>query len=348
MSNGHQRPPSNDGGNIDYSAAFTPHPSRSRSGTQTDYITRVANVTSLVRPGLVRIRTVMPRKSTFPPLTLQRPRPRPASLNLAHSTFSPLKVKGAEFGHGHRRTQTQIIHITHNGPHMCGGEEYCRCGEENEETRASAELAHTQAIFTASLEEDPLPGVRARSPTAYMVAGKSLPMEVEVDVVKVDAASPNKADEFRFPLPTGGYKFPPTDSDPYDAPAPVPSPSPVPSRAPTPVAAAVPRISVGTVEVGIRRGRYCMPAPWLKLVRGLSLRRRRRRAVSAARKLPEPVGFHERIAHAEHEWRPAHDRLQAELEPMPLGLVHHRLGDKGMMMRLPEVEYDTFLEWPWR
>ncbi|KAF8751945.1 hypothetical protein RHS01_08236 [Rhizoctonia solani] len=82
--------------------------------------------------------------------------------------------------------------------------------KKNEQARASAELAHTQAVFTASLESEPIPGVRARSPVSYRTAGKALPMEVEVNVC-IDVEGRPSLDEYRLPLPTGDYKFPPVD-----------------------------------------------------------------------------------------------------------------------------------------
>ncbi|CAE6540854.1 unnamed protein product [Rhizoctonia solani] len=235
----------------------------------------------------------MVRRSPFSP----RRHPRPAALELTHSTLSsPHHLES-------NVAPTQIIHITHNGPYFCGDND-----EHDEQARASAELAHTQALFSASLESDPIPGVRARSPTAYRTAGKSLPMEVEISIsVDVEGRPSLEDSGYRPPLPTGGYKFPPTDAECQFLPLPIQRP---------------------LVETSTpRRNGGCSSLSWMKLVRAL----RRRRA--AGRKLPEPVGFRERIAHAEHEWRP---------------LCVGGGEDKGRVC-LPElVSSDTFVDWPWR
>ncbi|CAE6446428.1 unnamed protein product [Rhizoctonia solani] len=245
----------------------------------------------------------MVRRSPFSPINIQRRRPRPAALDLAHSAFSSPKSFESEAD----TTHDQIVHITHNGPYFCGDND-----EKDEQARASAELAHTQAIFTASLESDPIPGVRARSPTSYRTAGKALPMEVEVNVC-VDIGRPS-LDEYRLPLPTGDYKFPPTEAD---------------CQFPTSVIVAQRPL----IETPRRNG-CCAPLSWMKIVRALRTRGRRRRPTG--RKLPEPVGFHERIAHAEHEWRPVVSCAHDEREK-----------DKGRMC-LPEVSPNTFVDWPWR
>ncbi|KAG8689492.1 hypothetical protein FRC11_002319, partial [Ceratobasidium sp. 423] len=239
----------------------------------------------------------MARKSPFSPINIQRRRPRPAALDLAHSTFSSPKDIESDVA------TTQVIHITHNGPYFVGENE-----EQDEQARASAELAHTQAIFIASLESDPIPGVRARSPTAYRTVGKPLPMEVEVNV-RVDVEGRPSLDEYRLPLPTGGYKFPPTDAD---------------CQFPTSMIP-IPRPPIDTP----RRNECCAPLSWTKIMRALRTRGRRRGPTG--RKLPEPVGFSERIAHAEHEWRPttmvsSHDECEK---------------DKGRNC-LPEVASGTF------
>ncbi|CAE6427713.1 unnamed protein product [Rhizoctonia solani] len=246
----------------------------------------------------------MGRRSPFAPITIQRRRPRPAALDLAHSAFSSPKSVDSDVD------TTQFVHITHNGPYFCGDSED---EEKDEQARASAELAHTQAIFTASLESDPIPGVRARSPTSYRTAGKALPMEVEVNIC-VDVEGRSSLDEYRLPLPTGDYKFPPTDA-----------------ACQFPAVIVAPRPPIETP----RRNECCPPLSWMKIMRALRTRARRRRPTG--RKLPEPVGFHERIAHAEHEWRPTtascvHDECEK---------------DKGRIC-LPEVSPDMFVDWPWR
>lgn len=106
-------------------------------------------------------------------------------------------------------------------------------------------------------------------------------MEVEVEVIEEveGRVSLDKTEEFRFPLPTGGYKFPATVEDDYQFPAPI---------------VTVPRVSAGTIEAPKRGGR-CFPVPWLKVMRVLRAKGRRRRHTS--RQLPEPVGFHERELH---------------------------------------------------
>lgn len=259
-------------------------------------------------PGPERHTTlVMVRRSPFSPILLHRRRPRPATLELTHSTFiSPAAVKTEV-------DSTQIVHITENGPYIF------RDGYEDDEARASAELAHTQAVFTASLEHEPIPCVRARSPTAYRAAGKVLPMEVEAEVIEEmeGKASLDKMEEFKFPLPTGGYKFPASVDGGYQFPAPV---------------ATAPRVSIGTNETTKRGGR-CFPVPWLNVMRVLRAKGRRRR--HASRQLPEPVGFHERITHAEHEWRPTYPSC-AQIE------------DKGTIWRPNAISSPYAAEWPWR
>ncbi|CAE6502598.1 unnamed protein product [Rhizoctonia solani] len=249
----------------------------------------------------------MARKSPFSPISIQRRHPRPAALDLAHSAFSSPKEVQSEVA------PTQVIHITHNGPYFFGENE-----EPDEQARASAELAHTQAIFTASLESEPIPGVRARSPTAYRnpyrTVGKPLPMEVEVNI-QVDVQGRPSLDQCRPPLPPGNYKFPPTDAD---------------CQFPTSIIQ-IPRPSIDTP----RRKGCCAPLSWMKIMR--ALRTRGRRCRPTGRKLPEPVGFRERIAHAEHEWRPtttvsSHNECEK---------------DKGRSC-LPEVASDTYVDWPWR
>ncbi|KAJ1300824.1 hypothetical protein OPQ81_002464 [Rhizoctonia solani] len=247
----------------------------------------------------------MARRSTFPPINIQRRRPRPAALDLAHSTFS--SPKGVESD----TNATQIIHITHNGPYFCGEND-----EHDEQARASAELVHTQALFTASLESDPIPGVRARSPTAYRAAGKSLPMEVEVDV-RVDVEGRPSLDEHRLPLPTGDYKFPSTNAE---------------CQFPT-TTIPIPRLSIETP----RRNGCCVPLSLVKIMRALRTRGRRRRPTG--RKLPEPVGFRERIAHAEHEWRPTTTTISCTHDECEK--------DKGRIC-LPELASDMYVDWPWR
>ncbi|CAE7145030.1 unnamed protein product [Rhizoctonia solani] len=232
----------------------------------------------------------------FSPINIQRRRPRPAALDLAHSTFSSPKDIDSD-------GPTQIIHITHNGPYFCGDND-----EHDEQARASAELAHTQALFSASLESEPIPGVRARSPTAYRTAGKSLPMEVEINI-SVDVEGRPSLDDYRLPLPTGDYKFPPTDTTCQFLPSTLPIQRPL-------------------VETPRRNG--CVPLSWVKIMRALRRGRISRRG--SACNLPEPLGFRERIAHAEHEWRP-HAVISCEK-------------NKGRC--LPQVASDTFVDWPWR
>ncbi|CAE6462492.1 unnamed protein product [Rhizoctonia solani] len=239
----------------------------------------------------------MVRRSPFSPINIQK-RPRPAALDLAHSTFSSPKDIESNVA------PSQIIHITHNGPYFCGDND-----EHDEQARASAELAHTQALFSASLETEPIPGVRARSPTAYRTAGKPLPMEVEVNI-SVDVENRPSLEDFRPPLPTGDYKFPPTDADCQFIPSTLPIQRPL-------------------VETPRRNG-GCVPLSWMKIMRVLRTRGRRR----TGRKLPEPVGFRERIAHAEHEWRPG-------------TMISCARDDKGRIC-LPELASDTFVDWPWR
>ncbi|CAE6423886.1 unnamed protein product [Rhizoctonia solani] len=203
----------------------------------------------------------MVRRSPFSPIHIQRRHPRPAALELTHSTFSSPKHLESNVG------PTQIIHITHNGPYFCGDND-----EHDEQARASAELAHTQALS----------------------AGKSLPMEVEISI-SVDVEGRPSLEDYRPPLPTGDYKFPPTDAECQFLPLPI-----------------------------IQRPLIETP------------RRNNGRRV-AGRKLPEPVGFRERIAHAEHEWR-----------PNTMGLCVGSGEDKGRVC-LPElVSPDTFVDWPWR
>ncbi|CAE6526489.1 unnamed protein product [Rhizoctonia solani] len=249
----------------------------------------------------------MVRRSPFSPINVQRRRPRPAALDLAHSTFSAPEKLESQVA---TTTTTQIVHITHNGPYFCRDDNE---HEHDEQARASAELAHTQALFTASLESDPIPGVRARSPTAYRTAGKSLPMEVEVNISVDVEGGRASLDEYRLPLPTGNYKFPPTDADCQFAPSMIP----------------IPRPSIDTP----RRKECCAPLSWMKIMRVLRTRGRRRGPTG--RKLPEPVGFRERITHAEHEWRPS-TYARDECEK-----------DKGTN-RLPELASDSFVDWPWR
>lgn len=209
----------------------------------------------------------MVRRSPFSPINVQRRRPRPAALDLAHSTFSEPKELESSV------TTTQVIHITHNGPYFCGDND-----EHDEQARASAELAHTQALFTASLESDPIPGVRARSPTAYRTAGKSLPMEVEINV-QVDVEGRPSLDEPRLPLPTGDYKFPPTDTEVQFPISTIP----------------IQRPPIDTP----RRNGGCAPLSWMKIMR--VLRTRGRRCRPTGRNLPEPVGFRERELHTCHQ-----------------------------------------------
>ncbi|KAF8738342.1 hypothetical protein RHS02_05689, partial [Rhizoctonia solani] len=286
----------------------------------------------------------MVRRSPFSPINIQRRRPRPAALDLAHSSFSPSKSFEQD-------DSAQFVHITHNGPYFCG-DDNDDDDEKNEQARASAELAHTQAVFTASLESEPIPGVRARSPVSYRTAGKALPMEVEVNVC-IDVEGRPSLDEYRLPLPTGDYKFPPVDDTTTTTAAATKS---CQLQIPTSVIVSQRRPSV---ETPTRRNGCCAPLSWMKIMRALRTRGRRRR--SAGRKLPEPVGFHERelhththtchgdiqgcsfahtcgtgIAHAEHEWRPAVSCAHDECEK-----------DKGRMC-LPEVSPNAFVDWPWR
>ncbi|CAE6464612.1 unnamed protein product [Rhizoctonia solani] len=262
----------------------------------------------------------MVRRSPFSPINIQRRRPRPAALDLAHSAFSPSKSFEQD-------DSAQFVHITHNGPYFCG-DDNDDDDEKNEQARASAELAHTQAVFTASLESEPIPGVRARSPVSYRTAGKALPMEVEVNVC-IDVEGRPSLDEYRLPLPTGDYKFPPVDDTTTTTAAAAANCCQL--QIPTSVIVSQRRPSV---ETPTRRNGCCAPLSWMKIMRALRTRGRRRR--STGRKLPEPVGFHERIAHAEHEWRPTASCAHDECEK-----------DKGRMC-LPEVSPNAFVDWPWR
>ncbi|QRW14109.1 hypothetical protein RhiLY_13108 [Ceratobasidium sp. AG-Ba] len=109
----------------------------------------------------------MARHPTFASLSRQRRRAPPAALDLTRSAFSPIAISRE------KHNSAQIVDIP--APEVFD----CFSKFEEEQARASAELEHTQAAFTASLEDDPLPGVRARSPTAYRSAGRAIPMEVE-------------------------------------------------------------------------------------------------------------------------------------------------------------------------
>lgn len=250
----------------------------------------------------------MTRRSPFSSISLQHRRARPATLDLARSTYTPLKQADGEI------SPMQIVHIT------TGSTDSWQIQFEEAAARASTELEHDQEAFTASLEQEPLPSVRARSPTAYRAARRAVPMEVEYDV---EGASKQRMSlygphELRLPLPEGGYKFPLRDDGEYRFP---------------PVSVSAPRASIEPIE---KRGRIsvCMPLPWSALVRALRVRRGKRR--SNRHVLPEPLGFQERIKHAEHEWRPACSLANPHLQE-----------DKGRAS-LPNSTSKAYAEWPWR
>ncbi|KAF8594679.1 hypothetical protein BDV93DRAFT_529170 [Ceratobasidium sp. AG-I] len=249
----------------------------------------------------------MARGSPFSSISLQRRRAPPAALKLARSAYAPLKPVEGEI------SPMEIVHIT-------TGSTECLIQFEEAEPRTSTELELDQAAFTASLEQDPLPSVRARSPTAYRAARRAIPMEVDYDAGEVEKKrmSFDGPHEIRLPLPEGGYKFPLCDDSEYRFP---------------PVSVPAPRESIGPIQ---KRGRIsiCMPLPWSTLVRALRVRGGKRR--SNRHVLPEPVGFQERIKHAEHEWRPAYS-----LTPP------HFQEDKGTAY-LPNSIPRACAEWPWR
>ncbi|KAG9110386.1 hypothetical protein FRC07_008197 [Ceratobasidium sp. 392] len=222
----------------------------------------------------------MGRRSPFGSISLQRRRAPPAALDLSHSTFTKT-VTTTE-----RLSPTQVVDILVSEPLECVAI------FEEEQARASAELERTQAVFTASLEHEPLPGVRVRSPTTYRVARIVVPMAVE----EAEGMGPefktflNQFDEteaplsersFRFPLPDGTYQFPPTSTS-------------------------APRPSIGSIEMRKKKS-TCIPIPWSTLIQILRLKCRRRKR--HGRVLPEPLGFHERIKNSSHEWRPTHSQL---------------------------------------
>ncbi|KAG8736531.1 hypothetical protein FRC10_009217, partial [Ceratobasidium sp. 414] len=207
----------------------------------------------------------MARHSAFASLSLQRRRAPPAPLELTHSTFTPTAAAQDKLG------SAQVVDVP---PRQLD----CVTRFEEEQARASAELEHTQAAFTASLEHEPLPGVRVRSPTAYRIAGIVVPMQIEevdgmVSRSKTflseleEAGSPPPAGGYKFPLPDGTYRFPQTSTPPP-----------------------APRPSVGTVELRKKRP-TCISIPWSTLMRVLRLKGRRRKG--HGRVLPEPLGFHE-------------------------------------------------------
>ncbi|KAG8709225.1 hypothetical protein FRC08_018471 [Ceratobasidium sp. 394] len=232
----------------------------------------------------------MARHSPFASLSLQRRRAPPAALELTHSTFNPSAAAQDKPGvETSASTSAQLECVTRF---------------EEEQARASAELEHTQAAFTASLEHEPLPGVRVRSPTAYRAAGKVVPMQIEeadgivprlkpfLSELEETARSPLSVGGHKFPLPDRTYRFPQTSTP-------------------------VPRPSVATVELRKKKP-ACISIPWPTLTRILRFKGRRRK--SHARALPEPLGFHERIKNSGHEWRPACSQFIQEDKGGPTAL----------------------------
>lgn len=258
----------------------------------------------------------MARRSPFSSVSLQRRRAPPA-LDLARSAYAPLKPLDGEI------SPMQIVHIT------TGSTDSCIIHFEEAQARASTELELDQAAFTASLEQDPLPSVRARSPTAYRAARRAVPMEVEYDAAEVEKQrmSFHGPHEIRLPLPEGGYKFPLCDDGEYRfPPVSVPAPS-------TPIAAIEKR---GRISV-------CMPVPWSTLVRALRVRGGKRR--SNRHVLPEPLGFQERKSIGTSEFstrssRCAHmsrdqaRRARVEASPLPCTLSFPRGQRNGLLPKL--------------
>ncbi|KAG9101220.1 hypothetical protein FRC06_003260 [Ceratobasidium sp. 370] len=233
----------------------------------------------------------MARHSTFPSLSLQRRRAPPAALELTHSTFKPSAVAQGKLG------SAQVVNVP------ASGQLDCVTRFEEEQARASAELEHTQAAFTASLENEPLPGVRVRSPTAYRAAGRVVPMQIEEvgGIVPRSNTLLSEMQETRSPLPEGGYKFPLPDGT-YRFPQ---------------ASAPAPRPSIATIELRKKKP-TCISISWPTFMRVLRLKGRRRK--SHGRVLPEPLGFHERIKNSSHEWRPACSQFIHENKGGPTAL----------------------------
>ncbi|KAG8774062.1 hypothetical protein FRC12_002179 [Ceratobasidium sp. 428] len=232
----------------------------------------------------------MGQRPAFASLSLKRRRAPPTALELTHSTFSRTVTTRDKL------SPTQVVDVPVAGPLDCVTK------FEEEQARASAELEHTQAAFTASLEHEPLPGVRVRSPTTYRVARIVVPMTVEdtegvglglkPSLNSLKDGNPLPGGGYKFPLPDGTYRFPPTSIS-------------------------APRPSIGSIELRRKRS-TCISIPWSSIIQILRLKGRRRK--SHGRVLPEPLGFHERINNSSHEWRPTYSQFIHENKGVPTAL----------------------------